>query len=115
MQHCRPCLNGWLINSGKDAWFDFNLHENEVSLQHYDFEKHGDVLNWLTSAAFDLPSSRPLEYERLLEEALRLLEQSVPDKTQIAEMHEKLLNALSPKDSFLFNWRSVCTKKGLLA
>jgi hypothetical protein len=43
------------------------------------------------------------------------LEQQAPDTAQIAEMHEKLLNALSPKDAFLFNWRSVCTKKGWLA
>jgi hypothetical protein len=104
-----------LFDSSKDAWFDFNLQENEVTLQQYDFEKHGDVLNWLTSAAFGLPSSRPLEYEGLIDEAAHLLEQQTPDKTQIAEMHEKLLNALSPKDSFLFNWRSVCAKKGWLA
>jgi hypothetical protein len=92
-----------LFNPGEDAWFDFNLQKNEVSLQQYDFEKHGDVRNWLTSDAFDLHSSRPLEYEKLIEEASRLLEQQTPDKKQIAEMHEKLLDALNPKDAFLFN------------
>ena len=79
-----------------------------------DFEKHGDVATWLVSEAFDLKSGRPIEYERLVEEASTLLDKDQPTEKQISEMNEKLVLALGPKDDFLFNWRYICKQKGWL-
>jgi len=55
-----------------------------------------------------------LEYERLIEEAAVLLEKTEPVNSQIKIMNEKLVQALGPKDEFLFNWRYICKQKGWL-
>jgi hypothetical protein len=99
----------------RDAWFDFNLDSNVVTLQSYDFEKHGEAGNWLISEAFDLKSSRSVEYKQLIDDASALLEAPKPDTAAIRKMHEKLVQALNPKDAFLFNWRAICESKGWLA
>ena len=85
-----------------------------VILRRRDFEKRGDAATWLISEAFDLPSGRPLEYERLVDEAQALLNQQEPDVDQITLMNDKLLAALNPKDYFLLNWRYICRQKGWL-
>ncbi|GHU03528.1 hypothetical protein FACS1894147_07600 [Spirochaetia bacterium] len=99
----------------RDAWFDFNLDGDGVTLQRHDFEKHGEAGNWLTSEAFDLQSSRSIEYKKLIDDASALLEAPKPDAGAIRRMQEKLVQALNPKDSFLFNWRAICESKEWLA
>lgn len=98
----------------KDAWFDMDFERGEVVLRRRDFEKHGDSATWLVSEAFDLKSSRALEYEMLVEKASDLLDNEKPDVAKIEAMNKDLVKALSPKDDFLFRWRSICFKKGLL-
>ncbi|WP_341668419.1 AAA family ATPase [Alcaligenes sp. SDU_A2] len=102
------------FNAKEDAWWDLDLEEGKVVLRQREFEKHGDADRWLTSEAFDLRSSRPLEYENLLKDASALLEADTPDIQQIQAMNEKLHEALSPTDDFLFNWRYVIKTKGWL-
>ena len=103
-----------LFDATQDAWWDLDVVQGQVALTHRAFEKHGDADRWLTSEAFDLRSSRPLEYEQLLGQASALLEAPAPDIEQIKAMHARLLQALSPTDDFLFNWRYVCKTKGWL-
>ncbi|MCX7049846.1 MAG: ATP-binding protein [Candidatus Sumerlaeota bacterium] len=103
----------------KDAWFDLDLERAgesyDVVLTHRDFEKHGDVSNWLTSEAFDLTSSRAPEFAGLLNEASNLINKSGATSKEIQAMYQRLLKSLSPKDSFLFRWRAICEKKGWLS
>ena len=103
-----------LFDAQQDAWFDLDFERKKVVLRRRDFEKHGDVATWLVSEAFDLKSGRPIEYERLVEEASTLLDKDQPTEKQISEMNEKLVLALGPKDDFLFNWRYICKQKGWL-
>lgn len=103
-----------LFETEKDAWFDLDLERKKVVLRQRDFEKHGSAANWLVSEAFDLPSGRAVEYENLVKKAEALLEQERPNSDLIQEMNAKLVEALSPTDDFLFNWRYVCGKKGWL-
>lgn len=103
-----------LFDAEQDAWFDIDFERKKVVLRHRYFEKHGDVATWLISEAFDLKSARPIVYERLVEEASELLDKTEIRKEQISEMHEKLIQALGPKDHFLFRWRAICEKRGLL-
>ena len=102
----------------KDAWFDLDLreedHGGEVELSRREFELHGDASNWLTSEAFDLPSPRSLESETLLREVSAFLENPLASEADARTMHHKLASALSPRDSYLFRWRAICEKKGLL-
>ena len=100
------------FDTEKDAWFDLDLVDKAVVLTRREFVKHGDAKNWLTSEAFDLKSTRAIKYEQLLEEASSLINQSSPSPNEITRMHNKLLNALGPKDDFLFRWRAICEKKG---
>ena len=103
-----------LFDATQDAWWELDVEQGQVALTQRAFEKHGDAERWLTSEAFDLRSSRPLEYEQLLGQASALLEAPAPDIEQIKAMHARLLQALSPTDDFLFNWRYVCKTKGWL-
>jgi predicted ATPase len=102
------------FDSDRDGWFDLDFERKKVVLRRRDFEKHGDVATWLISEAFDLKSGRPLEYEKLVEEASALLEKEQPEHAKIENIHEKLVSALNPKDEFLFNWRYICKQKGWL-
>lgn len=107
-----------LFGAHKDAWFDLDYDENDaqsrVVLTRRDFELHGDVSNWLTSEAFDLGSARSLESEQLLKEASGLLDKSDVNSSKVEGMTARLAAALNPKDSFLFRWRAICQKRGLL-
>lgn len=103
-----------LFNSDMDAWFDLDFEQKKVVLRRRDFEKHGDAATWLISEAFDLKSGRAPQYETLVEEAAALLEKEQPDRAQVEKMNERLVEALNPKDEFLFNWRYICKQKGWL-
>ncbi len=103
-----------LFDSEQDAWFDLDFEQKQVVLRRRDFEKHGDAATWLLSEAFHQKSGRPLEYEKLVEEASGLLAMEQPDASQIEEMNERLVRALGPKDDFLFNWRYISRQKGWL-
>lgn len=103
------------FNAESDAWWDLDIEQKQVVLTRRPFEKHGDAERWLLSEAFDLPSTRPLEYEALVQTAAALLNTAEPDRHQIKALNQQLLQALSPTDDFLFNWRYVCKQKGWLA
>ncbi len=107
------------FDSERDAWFDLDIvrgekNKDQVELSRREFVRRGDACNWLTSEAFDLSSTRSPEYERLLAEASSLIEKPNPTRTEVKQMHQELIAALNPKDSFLFRWRAICEKKGLL-
>ncbi|KHN57054.1 hypothetical protein OI70_09995 [Dickeya fangzhongdai] len=100
-----------LFDGSRDAWFDLDFLHGAVVLERREFEKHGDVTNWLTSEAFDLKSGRPLEYERLVEDAAKLLNKSDASEKELDAMYQQLLAALDVKDEFLFRWRFIRGKK----
>lgn len=107
-----------LFDPKNDAWFDIDLINIEngqqfVELARKEFEPHGTSSNWLTSDAFDLPSDRAPKYKDLMDRACLILEPNKPQLSEINKIHEELLRALSPKDSFLFRWRAQAEKKGL--
>ncbi|MFH1117399.1 MAG: ATP-binding protein [Pseudomonadota bacterium] len=104
-----------MFDGNQDAWFDLDFERKRVVLRRRVFEKHGDAAAWLISEAFDLKSAgRSPEYERLVEKASALLDTEQPDVSQVQEMNERLVQALGPKDEFLFNWRYICKQKGWL-
>ncbi len=108
-----------LFEPARDTWFDFDYEASEdrkrVVVTRREFAPRGDVSSWLTSEAFDLPSARNPDYEALIREAGSLIEQPAPCPESVRAMHERLLRALSPKDPFLFRWRAIWEKRGLLA
>jgi predicted ATPase len=107
-----------LFDDKRDAWFDLDYRKSGnkeyVALTCREFVKHGDVCNWLTSEAFDLPSAGSVEYERLLAEASDLIEKPNITSAQVKRMHQRLISSLNPKDPFLFRWRAIVEKRELL-
>lgn len=103
-----------VFDAKKDAWFDLDFEGKKVVLTPREFERHGDAGSWLLSEAFDLDSGRSIEYEALINKAAALLDKEQPSVTAIKKMNEDLVDALSPKDEFLFRWRYICKQKGWL-
>ncbi len=94
-----------------DAWFDFDMIDSEVKLTRRLYEKKGDILNWLTSEAFDLGSGRAEEYELLIVKAEKIIEaETKPENFE--DIHNKLVESLPAGDDFLFRWRYLCKQKG---
>jgi hypothetical protein len=104
-----------IFDSTKDKWFDLDLERKKVVLREREFEKHGNAGSWLLSEAFDMKSGRALEYEELIKRASALLDKNEPDLERIRKMNAQLVEALSPTDDFLFNWRYICKTKGWLS
>ena len=108
-----------LFDEDKDAWFDLDLAEDEegkgnVELTKRPFLRRGDVSNWLTSEAFDLPSARSVEAERVLEDAAVAMSAVAFDAREAQEVDRKLKSVLSDIDPFWIRWRYVAEKKGWL-
>ena len=108
-----------LFDRAQDAWFDLDyVHDengSDVVLSLRTFEPQGDVSNWLTSEAFDLPSARSPVVAALIDQAAALVELPSPGHDALAEMLQQLVVALNPKDGFLFRWRALAERKGLPA
>lgn len=106
-----------IFNEKQDAWIDLDIIDKKVQVETKVFEKLGTADNWLESEAFDLSDTRAIRYEELIKEAQALIsprrEQKATQK-EISEMHQKLANALDPRDEFLFYWRALCQKQGYL-
>ena len=102
-----------IFDPATDAWFDLDLKDTAVQLCRRPFERHGNADAWLTSEAFDLNSSRAPDYEELVEQGARLLEEDDPSPETVQEMNRKLLASLDPvADEFLIRWQHICRRKG---
>lgn len=88
-----------------DAWFDLDLTpDNTVVLRKREFERLGDVSNWLTSEAFDLKQARSLEAEEAITKALALLRKVYPTVEEVMEVDGLLRGSLSEIDRFWVRW-----------
>lgn len=100
----------------KDAWFDLDLEpvldRHVVELRQRAFVRRGDASNWLTSEAFDLPTSRSIEAEQAIEHALAAMKSEKFQDDDALRVHAELLNVLGDTDPFWMRWRFVGEKKG---
>ena len=104
-----------LFDAAKDAWFDLDLNDGKVLLTQQPFLRQGNVSNWLTSEAFDLPSGYPREAEKVLEEATQALSNESFGPEDAQKLDQQLRGVLSDTDPFWIRWRFVAGKKGWLA
>lgn len=104
-----------LFDAAKDAWFDLDLNDGKVLLTQRPFLRQGNVSNWLTSEAFDLPSGYPREAEKVLEEATQALSNESFGPEDAQKLDQQLRGVLSDTDPFWIRWRFVAGKKGWLA
>lgn len=101
-----------------DAWFDIDYvaETPKVQLNKKEYEKRGDVANWLTGEAFDLDTAYSKEAEDVIkkvEEAMRNAEELSEEEAQ--KLDEDLKQVLGATDPFWIRWRYVAEKKGWLS
>ena len=104
-----------LFDAHKDAWFDLDLVNNQVTLTRRKFVRQGDIRGWLTSEAFDMKSGYSIEAERVLEKAAQALSEAHFDAKQAKTLDRRLREVLSDTDPFWIRWRFVAEKKGWLS
>jgi len=102
------------FDTEQDAWFDFDLQNDKVSLSHRQFIRQGDIRAWLTSDAFDMKSGYSIEAERALEEAARALSDPAFNHNDALALDQRLREVLSEIDPFWMRWHFVTEKKGWL-
>jgi hypothetical protein len=101
-----------LFDEQTDAWFDLDLVGGKVLLEKRPFVRHGDVSNWLTSAAFDLKSPRSREAEEAVEFARHLLAEGRATPASLKDADRRLRAVLSDVDPFWVRWSAFVEKAG---
>ncbi len=101
-----------LFDEAQDAWFDIDLEAAGVVLRKRAFVRHGEVSNWLTSDAFDLPSARSREAEAAVAHAQRLLADGVTARGPLKKADEALRAVLSDVDPFWVRWSAFMEGDG---
>ncbi|HEX4607238.1 MAG TPA: hypothetical protein VH092_03450, partial [Urbifossiella sp.] len=98
----------------KDAWFDLDLTpDNRVVLQKRPFVRRGDILNWLTSEAFDLKEARSLQAEEAITKALALQRKPAVSDKEVAAVDGLLRASLSEIDRFWVRWSEFRDRRGV--
>lgn len=93
-----------LFDEARDGWFDIDLEQGEVVVRKRPFVRHGEVSNWLTSDAFDLPTARSREAEEAVAQAQRLLADGVTNRRALEKADDALRGVLSDVDPFWVRW-----------
>jgi archaellum biogenesis ATPase FlaH len=103
-----------VFDSQKDAWFDldFDTSKKEVVLEKRDYFKRGSLNNWITSAAFDLPSSYTPEAKAVMDEVSDALKGDLTFE-QAQALNAKLQDVLGDMDVFWVRWHSALERRGL--
>jgi predicted ATPase len=103
-----------VFDSEKDAWFDldFDAIKKEVVLEKRDYFKRGSLNNWITSAAFDLPSSYTPEAKAVMDEVSDALKSDLTLE-QAQALNAKLQDVLGDMDVFWVRWHSALERRGL--
>lgn len=104
-----------VFDESKDAWFDLDFvranGSSGVELTRRPFIRRGNVSNWLTSDAFDLPSAVSLEAEQVLQEAAIAMSAAEFDAKKAKKLESRLRAVLGDTDPFWMRWRFVGEKK----
>jgi AAA domain, putative AbiEii toxin, Type IV TA system len=103
-----------LYEDTQDAWFDLNLVKGKVTLERMPWRKRGDASAWLTSEAFDLPSSGSLDREGAMDRAAKAMGNPKLTKKAFLEHDQALRGVLGETDPFWVRWRFMGEKKGWL-
>lgn len=107
-------LEECFASEANGKWLDVDLDGmGHVQVTQRDFSKHGDANGWYASEAFDLSSTYSLKAEEVMSEAAALLKKPEPAPEQVRAVYRRLLEVLSPLDSFLFRFRALCEKRSI--
>lgn len=99
------------FDPAKDSLVDLELvtdrdDTTSVVVRYLTWRRRGDVNAWLTSEVFDLKESRSIEAESAITQALAVLRQDAPAKSEIVRIDLLLQGALGDVDRFWVRWSS---------
>ena len=80
-----------LFDTKQDCWFDLQQKDGKIQLSPENFQKQGDVNNWLTSEAFDLDSTYSVEATAAMKQEKELLNADKPNTAKIRTVYQELL------------------------
>jgi len=103
------------FDSQKDRLFNIKLEKKsaQVTMTETEFIRYGHINSWLTSPIFNLGQARSKEAEVAINEAKELQEQDCPNKNEVSNVHNKLLNVLAQEDPFWPRWIFFAEKNGV--
>jgi hypothetical protein len=85
--------------------FELKANGRQVEVQEIEWAKHGDVVSWLESEAFDMESGYSVEAEAAMKEAGDFMAGTGPhDDATRAAIEERLRKALGGDAPFLVEW-----------
>lgn len=90
-----------------------DMFDSKVHLEEIPFTRHGLIDSWLMSEAFELTSSRSIEAENAIEEAMALQRDLNPDLEKVYTVSNQLLKLLAPDDEFWPLWKYFAEQHGV--
>lgn len=110
-----------MVLASAETVFDINrdkLHHlffasEGAKLEELPFVKMGRVDAWLTSESFGLQHARSLDAEMAIEAAKSLQLKDEPLSADVASVHNRLRNVLSPDDEFWSRWLYFAEQHGV--
>lgn len=104
-----------IFDVDNDKVFNFDLVDDVVRVQQYDWRRLGDATAWLTNKdIFNLQSGRSVDAEQTIEAAAQLMQMEAPDANEARKIHSRLQELLGDMDPFWIRWRYIAEKKGWL-
>jgi hypothetical protein len=104
-----------LFDNQIDSLFNFNVDNKSghAQLIKMDFVKYGQINSWLTSPVFNLGQARSQEAENIITRAKNIQLEDIPNKGQIQDIHQKLVNELAEDDPFWPRWIYFAENHGI--
>ncbi|MCB9765812.1 MAG: AAA family ATPase [Alphaproteobacteria bacterium] len=92
------------FESDRDALWDLDLVDHEVTLKRVPWVRRGDASSWLTSDIFDLGAATSVEAEEALGRARALLLEESPEPAEVVAVDKALRQTLGDLDPFFVRW-----------
>jgi hypothetical protein len=103
------------FDPASDLLMNFDLSpEGRVRVQDVPWARHGDVISWLESEAFDLPKAYNVPAEAAIRRAEAWLASSSRDLSDMRKIGHELFATLPGDDPFLIDWLAATRPEALL-
>jgi hypothetical protein len=102
-----------IFSASKDKLYHLDLEDGDVELMPLDFEKQGDIAQWLTSPAFGLRYARSKPAEKAIDRAKSLQLSEATTGEEVRRTTNELKRVLAPDDKFWPRWSLFAKRHGV--
>lgn len=100
-----------IFDKSVDSLHHLRADGDQVTLETLPFVRRGKADLWLLSDAFGLGQARSLPAEKAISDAKALQLSNSPDRSDVAEVNDRLTKLLAPDDDFWPRWRYFAEEK----